>query len=212
MKKKSLIITFLLINTIILNAQIIDRISFSSGITSSDLEWELEQDPSLPTLNDLDNRKINGFYSGIDFDYLESKFFTLSTGIGFYQKGAKYDWGNRASKLDLSYLTFDTKIKVKYDFNNFTPYLIIGPRIDYLLQFSSAFDEFNRLGMMNKINYGLRYGLGIQYDFGKIILGFALKNNVSFNSIVENSGEYMNPPFKINDKTMILNLDLGIKM
>ena len=209
--KKNLLIIILLINTIILNAQIIDRISFNYGITSSDLEWEIK-DPSFPTLNELDNRKINGFYSGIDIDYLKSKFFTLSTGIGFYQKGTKYNWANLPSKLDLSYLTFDTKIKVKYDFNNFTPYLTIGPRIDYLLKYSSAFDDFDRLGMMNKINYGLRYGLGIQYNFGKIILGLAWKNDVSFNSIVDNNGEYMNPPFTIKDKTMFFNLDFGIKM
>jgi hypothetical protein len=211
MKKKLLIIAFL-IHVTISNGQIVDRISFNYGITSSDLQWEFEQDPSLPTLNDLANRNLNGFYSGIDIDYLKSRFFALSTGIGFYQKGAKYDWGNRASKLDLSYLTFDTKVKVKYDFNKFTPYLVIGPRIDYLLQFSSAFDDFDRLGMMNKINYGLRYGLGIQYDFGKIILGLAWKNDVSFNSIVDNNGEYMNPPFTIKDKTMFFNLDFGIKM
>lgn len=210
MKKKFLIIYFLTLTTIA-NAQFVDRISFNYGITSSDLEWEFK-DPSLPTFNKLDNRNTNGFYSGIDIDYLKSRFFVLSTGIGFYQRGAKYDWGNRAIKSDLSYLTFDTKVKVKYDFNNFTPYLVIGPRIDYLLQFSSAFDDFDRLGMMNKINYGLRYGVGIQYDFGKIILGIAWKNNVSFNSTVVNNGEYMNPPFNIKDKTMVFNLDFGIKL
>lgn len=210
--KKNLLIIILLINTIMSNAQIIDRISFNYGITNSDINWNIEQDPSLPSLNDFGNRKITGFYSGIDIDYLKSKFFSLSTGIGFYQKGAKYDWSNRVSKLDLNYLTFDTKVKVKYDFNNFTPYLIMGPRIDYLLKFSSAFDEFDRLGMMNKINYGLVYGLGIQYDLGKIILGLAWKNNVNFNSIAKNSGEYMNPSFKIKDKTMVFNLDFGIKL
>lgn len=210
MKKKLLFIAFL-IHVTILNGQIIDRISFNYGITSSDLEWEIE-DPSLPTINEIDNGKINGFFSGVDIDYLESKFFTFSTGIGFYQKGSKYYLASLPSKLDLSYLTFDTKIKVKYDFNNFTPYLTIGPRIDYLLKFSSAFDQIDRSGMMNKINYGLRYGLGIQYDFGKIILGIALKNNVSFNSIAKINT--INPPFKIivNDKTTIFNLDFGIKM
>lgn len=211
MKKKSLIIAFL-IHVTISNAQFVDRISFNYGITSSDLQWKFDPSYPLPTFNDIANRNLNGFYSGIDIDYLKSKFFALSTGIGFYQKGAKYDWGNRASKLDLSYLTLDTKVKVKYDFNNFTPYLVIGPRIDYLLQFSGAFDDYDRLGMINKINYGLRYGLGIQYDFGKIILGLAWKNNGSFNSIVDNKGEYINPPFTIKDKTMVFNLDFGIKL
>jgi len=211
MKKKFLIISFLILTTI-LHAQFVDRISFNYGFTSSDLQWEFDPSYSLPTLNNIANRNLNGFYSGIDIDYLKSRFFALSTGIGFYQNGAKYDWVNRIDKLDLSYLTFDTKVKIKYDFNKFTPYLVIGPRLDYLLQFSSAFDDYERLGMMNKINYGLRYGLGIQYDFGKIILGIAWKNNVSFNSTVENNGESMNPPFKINNKTMIFNLDFGIKM
>jgi hypothetical protein len=209
--KKKLLIIILLINTIILNGQIIDRISFNYGVTSSDLEWKIE-DPSFPTFTKLDNRQIYGFYSGIDIDYLKSKFFVLSTGIGFCQKGAKYKWGNLPDKLDLSYLTFDTKIKVKYDFNHFTPYLTIGPRIDYLLKFSSEFDDIDRAGTMHKINYGLRYGVGIQYDFGKIILGLAWKNNVNFNPIAEIKG--INPLYKtiVNDKTMIFNLDFGIKL
>lgn len=211
MKIRFLIISCLILTTIA-NAQFVDRISFNYGITSSDLQWEFDPSYSLPTLSDLPNRNLSGFYSGIDIDYLKSKFFALSTGIGFYQNGAKYDWGNRTIKSDLSHLTFDTKIKIKYDFNKFTPYFVIGPRVDYLLQFSSAFDDYDRLGMMNKINYGLRYGLGIQYDLGRIILGLAWKNNVSFNSTVENNGEYINPSFKIKDKTMIFSLDFGIKM
>ena len=92
MKKKLLIIAFL-IHVTILNGQIVDRISFNYGITSSNLQREADLGNSLPTLIDTGTRKTNGFYSGIDIDYLESRFFALSTGIGFYQKGAKYDWG-----------------------------------------------------------------------------------------------------------------------
>src|SRR5665647_2932243 len=109
--KKNFLIIFFLILTTISNAQFVDRISFNYGITSSDLQWEFDPSYSLPTFNDIANRNLNGFYSGIDIDYLKSRFFVLSTGIGFYQNGAKYDWSNRAIKLDLSYLTFDTKIK-----------------------------------------------------------------------------------------------------
>jgi hypothetical protein len=208
--KTSLIITFLLIITVSATGQIIDRISFNYGITSSDLEWNYEQDLPYSIHNDWGNQKIIGFYSGLDFEYLDSKYFALSTGIGFYQRGAMDYLPPSTHKWDLDYLTFDTKVKVKYDFNNFIPYLIIGPRIDYLLKYSSEFDEFARLEMLNKFNYGLRYGLGMQYDFGKFILGFAWKNNLNFNSIGENDGEYMSPPFKINDKTIIFNLDIGI--
>lgn len=210
--KIKLLITLFLIITIRVSGQVIDRISFNYGITSSDLEWNYEQDLTFPIYYDWGNQKIIGFYSGLDFEYLDSKYFALSTGIGFYQKGAMDSWTQRALKWNIDYLTFDTKVKVKYDFNNFIPYLIVGPRIDYLLKYSREFDEFARLEMLNKIDYGLRYGLGMQYDFGKITLGFAWKNNISFNSIVENDGGYMRPPYKINDKTMIFNIDFGIKM
>jgi hypothetical protein len=65
---------------------------------------------------------------------------------------------------------------------------------------------------MNKINYGLRYGLGVQYDFGKLILGLAWKNNLNFNPVAEING--INPLYKtiVSDKTMIFNLDFGIKL
>lgn len=211
MKNNLLIIIFLIV-AVNSTAQIIDRISFNYGLTNSDLEWDFKQDDPTLTLIDIDNRRVRGFYSGIDFEYLGSKFFTLMTGVGFYQKGAKYDWGNRETKMSFDYLTFDTKLKIKYDIKNLTPYLIVGPRIDYLIRFNSYFEEYDRLKMMNKTNYGLRYGFGLQYSFERFIMGFAWKNNASFNSIIENDGEYMRPAFDINDKTMIFNLDFGIKL
>jgi len=214
MRNLLLIIAIMLISTIS-RGQFIDRITFNFGVTNTDLEWKFEEDAlfPIPIFSDLDNREAKGFYSGIDIEYFSSKYFSLSTGIGFFQKGGKFDWGNRAIKSNLDYLTFDTKIKVKYELNSFTPYIIIGPRIDYLLKFNGPeFEEFFRYNILNKYNYGLVYGLGVQYDFKKIILGLSWQNNASFNPIVVNDGEYMRPPFRIIDKSMNFSIDFGIRL
>ncbi len=211
MKEKFLIITFLIIS-IVTTGQVVDKVTFSYGITNSGLDWDVEQDDTFMMFTGWGSQNIRGFYTGVEVDYLTSKYLALSSGLAFYQKGAIDEFSPRAMKWSLDYLSFDTKLKVNYDLNKFTPYLVIGPRIDYLIKYSSEFDEFGRLEMMNKINYGLRYGLGIQYDFGKLVFGMGWQNNLNLNPVLQNNGEYMRPKFSINDNTMIFKVDLGIKI
>ncbi len=56
---KKLLITLFLIITIRVSGQVIDRISFNYGITSSDLEWNYEQDLTFPIYNDWGQSEDN---------------------------------------------------------------------------------------------------------------------------------------------------------
>ena len=116
-------------------------------------------------------------------------------------ESSPYSW-------NLDYLTFDTKLKVKYKFKNLTPYLLIGPRFDYLIKYSSGFVAIDGLATLNKTNYGLRYGTGLQYYFKKLILGFGWESNINFNSIAEKNGEDI-PKFTLSDKTMVFKCEIG---
>ena len=214
---KIYILTFgLLIFTMVSKSQKINSVSVNYGISHSDLKWDYDANNSIINLGALGSKSINGFYCNANFESFESKYFALVTGVGFYQKGALDEFTSdgvmysRSVKWNLDYLTIDTKLKAKIRYKNLSPILMVGPRIDYLLRFSSEFDEFDQKAKLNRINYGLRYGIGIQYFINNLILGIGWENNLNFNSVVVNNGENIRPEFTIDDKTMIFKCEIGL--
>lgn len=215
---KIFLLTFgLLLSFFIAKSQKISSVSISYGISHSDLKWDYDANNSIINLGLLGSKSINGFYCNADIESFESKYFALVTGIGFYQKGALDEFPTERDgfvsslKWNLDYITIDTKLRAKIKLKKFSPYLLVGPRLDYLVRFSSEFDEYDQLAKLNKINYGLRGGIGVQYFIDNFIVGVGWENNFNFNPIVDNNGEYIRPVFTIDDKTMIFKCEIGFR-
>jgi hypothetical protein len=211
---KIFILTFgLLIVSIFAKSQIMNSISVYYGISRSDLNLNYSE----PYFNSTNSsmKSITGFYSGINFESFGAKYLAMDTGIGFYQKGGlngfiqEGDGGVHSLTWNLDYLTIDTKLKAKYRYKNISPYLLIGPRFDYLLKSSSEFRKYVVYSDVNKINYGIRYGIGIQYFIDKLFVGISWEDNVNFNSVVDNNGKKIRPAITIDDNTMILKCGIG---
>ena len=206
---KIYLLTFgLLLFSFVAKSQKINSISVNSGISLSNLSWNYDENDSYIDYSNLGQKTIYGFYSNVEIEYFESKYFALVSGLGYYQKGGEDKLENSSFNWNLDYLTFDTKLKAKYRLKNWSPYLLGGPRVDYLIKYSSDFKELEKLTTLNKTNYGLRYGIGLQYFLNKLTFGISWESNVNFNSIVENNGENM-PKFTIDDKTMIFKCQIG---
>lgn len=206
---KIYILTFgLLLVSIFAKSQIINNISVYYGISHSDLN--MKSNGTYLDYSKLGEKGIVGFYSGINIESFEGKYLAFVTGIGFYQKGGLDEFNEESSlKWNLDYLTIDAKLKAKYRYKNLSPYLLVGPRLDYMLKHSMEFDALNNKAKMNNINYGLRYGIGFQYFIDKFIVGLGWENNFNFNSIVDNNGTSVKPEFIIDDKTMIFKCEIG---
>lgn len=207
----------LLLVSFVARSQKISSISVSYGISHSDLAWKYDA-ASNPYINlgQLGSKSINGFYCKVDIESLESKYFALVTGVGFYQKGAldeqtMEDKVVRSLKWNLDYITLDTKLKAKIRFKNLSPYAVLGPRVDYLLRSSSEFNEYDQLEILNKINYGLRGGIGVQYFINHFMVGIGWENNVNFNPVADNNGESIRPEFTIDDQTRIFKCEIGFR-
>lgn len=190
-------------------SQIVDRITVNTGVSSSNLKWVYEGD-AASFYPDMQYPSLLGYFNKVDLEYFEYKHYNLTTGFGFYQKGSQFI--NRAYELHLNYLTFDAMLKLKYKIKKVLPHFVVGPRFDYLVNHSKEFNEFDQLATLYKNNYGLRYGVGIQYDFGKFDLGLGWQNNFNFNSVVVNKGEKIWPEFEIEDKTRVFFLNLALKL
>lgn len=216
---KIYILTFgLLLFSVVSKSQKISSVSVNYGISHSDLKWNYDANNSIVNFGALGSKSLNGFYCNVNFESFTSKYFALVTGVGFYQKGALDEVTSdgvevfKSFKWNLDYLTIDTKLKAKIRHKNFSPYLVAGPRLDYLLRYSSEFDEFDQKAKLYRINYGLRYGIGLQYFLNKLIIGIGWESNFNFNSVVNNNGENIRPEFKIDDKTMIFKCEIGLML
>ena len=195
MKTRLLLLLLILTGTTI-NAQ---TIFVKIGPSFSKLTWS----------NSL--LKVDGFKKGlVSFDamagvnYLNFKYFNLSSGLGFIQKGGKEDGvvtdivgrpvGNIEQVEKLNYLTVNTTFNFKVPVAKFLePYLSAGPRLDYLISYNEnvyflkAFDDS---GQLNKFSYGFIMGCGINSKIKKFRLGAAFDYYLNLNKISDFISEY----------------------
>lgn len=185
-------------------AQVTDQIGIKYGISVSDLDWVYTDESNAYNSMDLGQQKLTGFFTTVTFEYFNKRYWNMSSGFGFYQKGGEIDEG-LFYKWHLDYLTLDTQVKLKYPLGKFSPHLLFGPRIDYLVKYSSDMDKYQvkANSKINKTNAGLRYGLGIDYDFGALLVNLGWSNNLNFNDILTSSSTSNIYAATIKDKTMV---------
>lgn len=121
--------------------------------------------------------KIYPYHFSFGLDYLNKKFFYLSSDIGYVRKGGQFiasvveEGNDGVFKTDvyLDYITVNTLANVKYDFTNkIAGYIGIGPRIDFKLhrKYVSEDKELYQVFSENapdvkKISAGLKCKMGI---------------------------------------------------
>lgn len=79
------------------------------------------------------------------------------------------------------YIYFNVSIKIKYDLQSITPYMIIGPKYDLLIKHNPLGGELN--DRINNYLIGLDYSIGISYDFESVIILVDWQKNINFNSL-----------------------------
>jgi len=172
MKKYLRIFIVILTITIIAQAQIYKHVGFKTGISISNQDWNY----SNPELK-IKPKNYSGFYFGMVTDIINNKYYGLSVESAYIQKGAKEiiqgttitpnDQGYIDSETitysnRFDYITLLSYFKIQYPLTYITPYILVGPRIDYMLSrnievFQSVSNEFE------KMNYGISYGVGLSY-------------------------------------------------
>lgn len=172
-----------------------------AGITRSKLS-------NMETLNQkLFDEPITGYAFSIGIDYLNHKAFSLTSHIGVMRRGGgeKIDitddlgnpTGSNTQKYTFDYLSTNTVFNLKFPLNNgLTPYLSIGPRIDYFIHQGHTiwFSEI----VPKKVIFGADTGVGIVYSFKKYTIGLQGQYMHNFNSISNGYGGLKNKAFALN--------------
>ena len=216
MRKIVLIILLLLFSSTIFSQTLKLRI----GSSFSKLNWE-----NSITQDVMYDNTIIGLDVSLEVDYLNFKYFNLSSGIGFIQKGGKdsiYIAGIQNPegtlskvKTTLHYLTVNTTFQAKIPIKDFiSPFLAVGPRLDYLISYkedASLIKGFENYGELNKFIFGLVVGGGINFHIKKIQLGIVFDYYFNFNRLVDYTLDN-GASNKIYDRTYTLNISIGYKL
>ncbi len=175
-------------------------IKFQPGVSISNADLNLG-------LNDwkYNNKTLFGYSFFFGCDYLNNKYYNLSSNIGALKKGGDVTATSltepyRQLDLNLDYLSVNTTFELKYPLlNKITPFLSYGPRLDILL-------NDTRLINYNQFNYGLLMGGGLKYDINKLQFAIRTDYYLNFNVINKLNTHLFG---KINDRTLTWNISIG---
>ena len=162
-----------------------------------------------------DENTIIGINAIVSIDYLNFKYFNLSSGTGLIQEGGKEEIVTYGSpyqtyniSVKLNFLTVNTTIKLKIPIKEiFEPYINIGPRVDYLFSFSHVSDLFSTDPETNKILYGALLGGGLIFKINKIQLGLACDYYLNLNKLMD----HQKHDETISVSTFTVNAIIGYK-
>ena len=200
--KTKLIMLLFLVNSLSFS-QTISSIGFKCGVSISNQYWEYVQ------LSYLENFNIKtGYYGVLTADFLNKEYWAIMADVGFYQSNNTttynpYTFYKQSEQPTLfnfkfSFLTFSPSLKVKVPIKYFTPYIFIGPRIDYYsTKYSnssyfypnssySGTDTYFSDQITKKPIYGFNVGEGISYQFKRFSILAEYKFMYSFTYIIDN--------------------------
>jgi len=166
---KKLVIIFVMIAISSTYSQFIKSYGFKVGGTISHQDWSV----TLP--GDFTKDDKLGMNVGAFAEFFNMPIFSLITEINYVQKGFESKYLNIVNgfvsfpswKLRIDYLNISLLAKSKMGLGIFSPYIFVGPRIDFELSRTSS--------ISNNVNYdfeksmvGLKLGIGSEIEIFQI--------------------------------------------
>jgi hypothetical protein len=127
------------------DAQILKTYGMKIGLTSANQTYEWPN-PSWQLNFKPDKRRV-GINAGIYAEWLTMPFFSFLTQLEYTQRGDGFKFNRRGENNEdlgtaikytrIDYISAAVLCKLRYETNIINPYLIGGPRLDYLLSYKS---------------------------------------------------------------------------
>lgn len=213
--KRILITIFSLLTVTLVSGQVIQSFGIKSGLSIANQTWYYK------SLNlTLKKHYRQGFYSVVTLDFLQSKYFNITTDIGYCQKGNREKIANTTVNMpegDGTYKNYDTKfnyftfsplLKVKYQTTHWTPYALMGFRLDYQLSYQSDFYLQAIDSNFHKTIFGLSSGAGLEYKIKNVGINTEFQYHYDLTKLMDTPSSATNAGLAINNKTFIINIGL----
>jgi hypothetical protein len=200
-------------------SQFITGLGIKGGVTFSNLDFNYKN-PNLA----FENKNHTGFNGSAFVELIDNKTFNFAFDAGYEQRGYRYEiirtdeFGNQIGIYDVTnnihYLKTGFNGKFKYKTKSVSPYIILGPSIDFYLGYNETAGsesglpegtEFENsvLEQFKKINYSLNFGAGLEFE--KLL---PFKTLVEFNYSPPVNTAYNGPYVAV--KEHYFNIKLGI--
>jgi hypothetical protein len=213
--KTRLLTIFFILNILYSHAQLITNVGIKAGVSISNQTWQYR---SFGQTEKYEYKA--GIYSVLTAELFKGKFLSLSSDLGFVQKGMKqhilltspeFPEGNGEYyilKTTINYITFSPILKGFYSFKRLTPYGLIGPRIDYRVSYEPHINSeiYNE---SNKLILGLTYGLGAEYKIDRFGILLECLGHPDFTAIMDQQPTETNFGLKITGNSYIVTT--GVK-
>lgn len=219
---KKLIVTLTLTLSILAfpsYSQCISSLGVKGGATFSNLDFNYKTNDIVVV-----NKYHTGFNGAAFIELLDNKTFSFVFDAGYEQRGYRLElirtdeFGNNIGTYDIidkiHYIKTGFSSKFKYKTKSVTPYIILGPSIDFYLGYKETTSsesglpegtefENSMLEQFKKVNYNLNMGAGLEFE--KLL---PFKTLVEFNYSPSLNTSY-NGPF-VDVKEHYFNIKLGI--
>lgn len=216
---KTKLLTFILIIIVQYSSgQVIESIGIKGGISFSNQTYEYK----TTGFTDKYDYKV-GIYSVFSAELFKGKFLSLSTDLGFVQKGmqkkieettAEFPEGTgeyTTFKTTYGYVSLSPMLKGFYNFDRFTTYALIGPRIDYEVMYESNINT-EVVNETNKLILGVTYGVGAEYKIKKFGIILECLGHPDFTAILDQKASENNIGLKITGNSYIITTGLKYHM
>ncbi len=166
---------------------------------------------------DFLNKSITSYHTSIGIDYLENKYYYLSSSIGLIRKGGK-EFVHLSNQDDVelknswNFLHIKTSIRLKAPLtNNFFVYAGIAPKIDILIDSPNFQDIFYPTlnYQLNKYSFGTDVELGAIKDIERFRIGLSLAYLINIGKVVNTPTQDVIKP---RNNTFLISLSLGYKL
>ena len=208
--------TFLSFLTITLvSGQVVQSFGIKNGLSITNQTWFFK---SINLTLEKDYRQ--GFYSVATLDFLQSKYFNITTDIGYYQNGSKEKIANTTVNMPegdgtykiyntkFNYFIFSPQLKLKYQTTHWTPYALLGFRLDYQLSYYSDFNLQAIDSNFHKIIMGLTSGAGLEYKIKNIGMNLEFQYYHDFTKLIDTPSSPNNTGLLITNKIFIVSIGL----
>ena len=206
------LILFTLISTS--HAQFIRGYGIKVGTTISNQDWQYSFSSGLSDLSfEPDNRV--GLNIGVFLELLNVPLISIVTEVNYDQKGMKQEilvvtepppnvtgeyitWGTRVDYISIAALG-----KVRFSIGIFTPYILLGPKIDFEINIVNSFGAVNEVEEnFNKNIFGFKVGVGTEINLLSINLLAEILYDADFNELYENQN------LKVDSNSLELRIGL----
>jgi hypothetical protein len=169
-----IVLSIVLLNSI-LQAQLLKSYGLKVGFNNAEQNWSYS---SQSGFDDTGIGPLWGFNFGVFVEPFSYQNFSLITEISYIQKGrtltfnkiirsadgqSYIDVGKNETKHRFDYLSIPILAKIKINGKVLTPFVTLGPSLEYLISYPSSdtYDNFNKTEIALKFSGGLEFSFGV---------------------------------------------------